>query len=118
MDNMTNSEIRKWDKLSESEKDKELYKLNKPGKEKVITQKFRQAAFDSQETTDDHAMHIIGLAKDQNGTPYYKVKNSWGPYNSFDGYFYASIPYVQYKTTAIMVNKNSIPEEIRKKLGI
>jgi len=116
-DKMTNSEIRKWAKLSEIEKDKELYKFNKPGKEKVITQEIRQAAFDSQETTDDHAMHIIGVAKDQNGTPYYKVKNSWGTYNSFDGYFYASVPYVQFKTTAIMVNKNAVPEEIRKKLG-
>ncbi|HEY5510764.1 MAG TPA: C1 family peptidase [Prolixibacteraceae bacterium] len=116
-ENMTNAEIRKWEKLSETEKDKELYKFNKPGKEKVITQELRQAAFDSQETTDDHAMHIIGLAKDQNGTPYYKVKNSWGPYNSFDGYFYASVPYIQFKTTAIMVNKNAVPQDIRKKLG-
>jgi bleomycin hydrolase len=114
---MSNAEIKKWDKLSDSDKDKELYKLNKPGKEKIITQEIRQAAFDSQETTDDHAMHIIGLAKDQNGTPYYKVKNSWGPYNSYDGYFYASIPYVRYKTTAILVNKNAVPPEIRKKLG-
>ena len=115
---MSNAEISKWEKLSDSDKDKELYKLNKPGKEKVITQELRQAAFDSQETTDDHAMHIIGLAKDQNGTPYYKIKNSWGPYNSFDGYFYASVPYIQFKTTAIMVHKNALPEEIRKKLGI
>jgi len=115
---MTDAEITKWDKLSDSEKEKELYKLNKPGKEKVITQELRQAAFDSQETTDDHAMHIVGLAKDQNGTTYYKIKNSWGPYNSYDGYFYASVPYIQYKTTAILVHKNAIPQDIRKKLGI
>jgi len=114
---MTDSEIRKWEKMSDSDKEKELYKLNKPGKEKYITQEIRQDAFDSQETTDDHAMHIIGLAKDQNGTTYYKIKNSWGPYNSFDGYFYASAPYIRYKTTAIMVNKNAVPQEIRKKLG-
>lgn len=117
MENMSKADIRKWEKLSETDKDKELYKLNKPGKEKIITQELRQAAFDSQETTDDHAMHIIGLAKDQNGTQYYKVKNSWGTYNSYDGYFYASVPYVQFKTTAIMVNKNAVPQEIRKKLG-
>ena len=116
-EDMSDAEIKKWEKLSESDKEKELYKLSKPGKEKVITQEMRQAAFDSQETTDDHAMHIIGLAKDQNGTPYYKIKNSWGPYNSYDGYFYASMPYIQYKTTAILVNKNSVPPEIRKKLG-
>ncbi len=114
---LSDTEAAKWDKLSDTEKDKELYKLSKPGKEKVITQEMRQAAFDSQETTDDHAMHIIGTAKDQNGTLYYKIKNSWGPYNSYDGYFYASIPYVQYKTTAILVHKNAVPQELRKKLG-
>ena len=114
---LSDAEVAKWDKLSESEKDKELYKLSKPGKEKLITQELRQAAFDSQETTDDHAMHIIGTAKDQNGTPYYKIKNSWGPYNSYDGYFYASIPYIQFKTTAILVHKNAVPQELRKKLG-
>lgn len=90
----------------------------KPFKEKKITQESRQVAFDEQETTDDHGMHIIGLAKDQNGKIYYKVKNSWGDYNNEDGYFYASIPYVLYKTTSIMVNKNCIPDEIRKKLGL
>ena len=115
---MSDTDIRKWEKLSESDKDKELYKLNKPGKEKTITQEIRQAAFDSQETTDDHAMHIVGKASDQNGTPYYKIKNSWGPYNSYDGFFYASVPYIQYKTTAIMVHKNAVPLDIRKKLGI
>jgi bleomycin hydrolase len=114
---MTDAEITKWEKLSDAEKDKELYKLSKPGKEKVITEELRQAAFDSQETTDDHAMHIIGTAKDQNGTIYYKIKNSWGPYNSYDGYFYASAPYIQYKTTAIMVHKDAVPQELRKKLG-
>ncbi|MCK9638414.1 MAG: aminopeptidase [Prolixibacteraceae bacterium] len=114
---MTDAEITKWEKLSDAEKDKELYKLSKPGKEKVITEELRQTAFDSQETTDDHAMHIIGTAKDQNGTIYYKIKNSWGPYNSYDGYFYASAPYIQYKTTAIMVHKDAVPQELRKKLG-
>ena len=94
------------------------FNSNKPIKEKEITQEMRQTAFDDQETTDDHGMHIIGLAKDQNGKIYYKVKNSWGNYNNYDGYFFASKPYVRYKTTSIMVNKNAIPENIRKKLGI
>ena len=116
MADMTDAEITKWEKLSDADKEKELYKFNKPVKEKEITQEIRQAAFDSQETTDDHAMHIIGIAKDQNGTTYYKIKNSWGPYNSFDGYFYASIPYINYKTTAIMVHKNAVPQELRKRL--
>jgi len=115
---MNDAEISKWDSLSEKAKESSLYKFDKPGKERVITQEVRQMAFDSQETTDDHAMHLIGLAKDQNGTVYYKVKNSWGKYNDLKGYFYASKPYLRYKTTAIVVNKAAIPEAIRKKLKL
>lgn len=115
---MNDEEIAKWDSLPEKEKESGLYKFDKPGKEKVITQDVRQMAFDRQETTDDHAMHLIGLAKDQNGTIYYKVKNSWGKYNNLKGYFYASQPYLRYKTTAIVVNKAAIPEAIRKKLKL
>lgn len=115
---MSNAEIAKWENMSTNEKDAELYKLDKPGKEKTITQEMRQEAYDNYETTDDHGMEIIGTAKDQNGTPYYIVKNSWGEYNKYKGYFYASIPFVQYKTMSIMVNKNAIPSEIRQKLGI
>jgi bleomycin hydrolase len=81
-------------------------------------QEMRQIAFDNLETTDDHAMHVIGLAKDQNGSVYYKVKNSWDSYNKMKGYFYTSRQYLRYKTTAIMVNKAAIPDSIRKKLNL
>ena len=116
--NMNDAEIAKWDSLSEKEKESAIYKFEKPDREKDITQEIRQLAFDNLETTDDHAMHLIGLAKDQNGTVYYKVKNSWGKYNDLKGYFYASKPYFRYKTTAIVVNKAAIPESIRKKLRL
>ena len=92
--------------------------MDKPGKEKVITQEMRQIDFDNYQTTDDHGMLIVGSAKDQNGASYYKVKNSWGDYNDYDGYFYASKPYVMFKTTSIMVNKAAIPKNIRKKLNL
>ncbi len=117
-ENMTDAEIGKWEKQSEKERNEELYKLEKPGKEKVITQEMRQIDFDNYQTTDDHGMLIVGTAKDQNGTPYYKVKNSWGDYNDYDGYFYASKPYVMFKTTSIMVHKDAIPKNIRKKLNL
>ena len=90
-----------------------------PVKEKVITQKLRQEGFDSQETTDDHGMHVTGLVKDQKGTKYFVVKNSWGKGNNDDdGYFYASFPYVRYKTMNILIHKDAIPSAIKKKLGI
>jgi len=116
--NMSDAEITKWEKQTEKEKNEELYKLSKPGKEKVITQELRQIEFDNYQTTDDHGMLIVGTAKDQLGNIYYKVKNSWGDYNDYDGFFYASKPYVQYKTMSIMVHKDAIPKNIRKKLNL
>jgi bleomycin hydrolase len=115
---MTGAEILRWEELSETEKEKELYKLDKPGSEKTITQAMRQINFDNYTTTDDHGMHIIGTARDQNGTLYYKVKNSWGEYNMYDGYFYASVPYIALQTLDIMVHKNAIPQKIAKKMGL
>ncbi len=91
----------------------------KPHKQLPITQELRQKAFDNYETQDDHGMHIIGLEKDQNGTPYYLVKNSWGKEsNECDGYFYASESFVLYKPTSIMLHKKALTPAIAKKLGI
>ncbi|TKG94082.1 aminopeptidase [Puteibacter caeruleilacunae] len=115
---MSDSEISKWENMSSAEKNSQLYKLDKPGAEKTITQEMRQEAYDNYQTTDDHGMHIVGLVKDQNGTEYYKVKNSWGEYNKYDGYFYASKAFVAYKTMDIMIHKNGIPKSIRKKLDL
>ncbi|MHB1276831.1 MAG: C1 family peptidase [Bacteroidia bacterium] len=85
----------------------------------VITQENRQLAFDNYETQDDHGMHITGMVRDQKGTIYYKVKNSWGlKGNDCDGYLYASEAYVLYKTTNIMVHKDAIPAGIAQKLGL
>jgi bleomycin hydrolase len=93
--------------------------LKKPHAQFKVTQENRQLAFDNYETQDDHGMHIVGLVKDQNNTPYYIVKNSWGKdRNECDGYFYASESYVLYKTTSIMLHKKAIPAAIAKKLNI
>lgn len=112
------SERAKWDNLTKREKGRLKFDFKKPLKEKKITQEMRQVAYDNYETTDDHGMHIVGLYKDQTGKEYYKVKNSWNTNNIYDGYFYASKPFFEYKTMSIMVNKKDIPEHIRKKLGL
>ena len=84
-----------------------------------VTQEMRQKMFENFTTTDDHMMHITGIAKDQNGNKYYITKNSWGPEsNSNGGYLHMSEQYVRAKTVFIIVNKNSIPQSIRAKLGV
>jgi bleomycin hydrolase len=116
---LSNAEILKWQNLSQKEKDADLFTFDKPGVEKKITQEMRQEAFDNFETTDDHGMVISGTARDINGTKYYLVKNSWAATsNKMNGFFYASLPFVQYKTMSIMVHRNAIPKDIQKKLGL
>ena len=114
---LTGSDAARWLGLSATDKREELTK--KPLPEKTITQEMRQAAYDSWENTDDHGMQIFGTAKDQNGKRYYMVKNSWGTKRSeYKGIWYVSEAYMQYKTNDVLVHKNAIPKDIRKKLGI
>ena len=86
--------------------------------EMEITQEMRQLGYDNWETTDDHGMQIYGIAKDQNGKEYFMMKNSWGDYGPYKGFWYVSKPYVAYKTMNIVINKNAVPKDIRKKLDI
>ena len=114
---LTGSDAARWLGLSATDKRDELTK--KPLPEKTITQEMRQAAYDSWENTDDHGMQIFGTAKDQNGKRYYMIKNSWGSKKSeYKGIWYVSEAYMQYKTNTILVHKNALPKETRKKLGI
>lgn len=118
IESLEGTEQERWERLSQAERDKEIYTFDEPVKEKEITQEIRQIAFDNYSTTDDHGMHITGLYKDQNGTLYYLTKNSWGINNPYDGYWYASSAFFNYKTTNIMVHKNGIPKSIAKKLDL
>lgn len=104
-----------FEKMTEDEKGS---MFNGPKQEMVITDDMRQQAFDDYGTTDDHGMHIVGLAKDQNGKEYYIVKNSWGASNDYEGYLYVTKTFVQFKTTAFMLHKGGIPKDIRNKFGI
>jgi bleomycin hydrolase len=105
-------------KVSEMTKDEAAHMFDGPKPELEITPENRQAEFDNYNTTDDHGMHIVGLAKDQNGKEYYIVKNSWGQSNDYKGYLYVTKAYVRYKTTAILLNKNAVLKDIRQKIGV
>lgn len=92
--------------------------INGPVKEIEVTPELRQKAYDEKSTTDDHGMHIYGTAEDANGGKYFIVKNSWGITGKYAGIWYISDAYMRYKTLDIMVHKDAIPKDIRKKLGI
>ena len=115
---MTDTELSRWVKLSDKERASDKYNFNGPVEEITVTQEMRQEMFDRQETTDDHGMEIVGIAKDREGNLYYKVKNSWDTNQIYDGFLYVSMPYFDAKTLNIYVNKKVIPADIAKKLGI
>lgn len=115
---MDGTELSRWVKMSDAERENQAYDQRGPVEEIDVTQELRQQMFDRQETTDDHGMVIVGIAKDQKGNKYFKVKNSWDTNQIYGGYFYVSIPYFRAKTLDIIVNKEGIPADILKKLGL
>ncbi len=84
-----------------------------PGKEMDVTQQLRQQQFMSKSTTDDHLMHIVGLAKDQKGNQYFIIKNSWGEISEHKGFLYMSEAYFRMKTVAVMVHKDAAKQYIQ-----
>ncbi len=110
------SDMAHWTGLSKEDRTKEAYEHPTP--QRWVTQEERQLAYDNWETTDDHGMLIYGKATDQMGNEYYMVKNSWGKVYEYDGMFYASKAFVRYKTMNIVVHKDALPKDIKKKLGI
>lgn len=109
----------RFEKLPKHQRLDEVFKFEQPYPEINVTQEVRQEGYERFITTDDHLMHIIGLAKDKNGTKYYITKNSWGAdANKVGGYLNMSESYVRAKTISILVHKDSLPKVLRKKLGI
>ncbi len=113
---LSGSDMAHWLGLSSYEKQQEA--MNKPCPEKSYTQEERQRDYDNWTTTDDHGMLIYGIAKDVNGTEYFMVKNSWGNIGRYNGVWYASKPFVRNKTMNILVHKDAVPKDIKKKLGL
>ena len=112
------SDMAKWLKLTAEKKRNLIDSLGCTVPEIVATQELRQERFDNWELTDDHGMLIYGVAKDQNGKEYYLVKNSWGETGEYKGTWYMTKTFIAANTMDFLINKNAIPAEIRKKLGI
>ncbi len=115
---MEGTELARWVTLSDKDRKAAQFDFKGPVEEIEVTQELRQEMYDSQETTDDHGMVIVGVATDRNGNRYYKVKNSWDTNQVYGGYFYVSMPYFLAKTMDVYVNKAAVPDVIAKKLKI
>lgn len=109
----------RFEKMPKYQRMDEVFKFEHPYPEINVTPEIRQDGYEKFVTTDDHLMHITGIVKDQNGTKYYITKNSWGAEsNKSGGYLNMSESYVRAKTICVMVHEDSLPKELKKKLGI
>ena len=116
--NYAGSDMARWLKLTPAKKTSIIDSLGCTVPEITPTQEQRQARFDNWELTDDHGMHIYGIAKDQNGREYYMVKNSWGESGEYKGIWYMTKTFIVANTMDFLVNKNALPKDLRKKLGL
>jgi len=106
--------VKDWEDRTKEERDK-ICEVPEP--EKKVTQEIRQESFDNFTSTDNHLMHITGTALDQNGTKYYKAKNSWGQKDSkYEGFIYLSESYVRARTISVMVHKEALLNQIVQQL--
>lgn len=112
------SDPKKYKKMSDDEIRASLYKFETVMPEKEVTEDMHQEAYENGQTTDDHSMLIVGIAHDQNGNKYYKVKNSWSANYGYEGYWYCSEPYVRLHTMFFTLNKEGLTSEIKTKLEL
>lgn len=112
------SDPKKYKKMSDDEISASLYKFETVMPEKEVTEDMHQEAYENGQTTDDHSMLIVGIAHDQQGNKYYKVKNSWSANYGYDGYWYCSEPYVRLHTMFFTVNKEGLTSDIKNKLEL
>ena len=117
-ESLQGSDMARWLKLTPAKRRSILDELGCTVPEITPTQERRQERYDNWELTDDHGMLIYGLAKDQNGKEYYMVKNSCGETGDYKGIWYMTKAFIADNTMDFMINKNAIPKDIRKKLGL
>ena len=118
MESLAGSDMARWLKLTKAKRTSLTDSLGASVPELPVTQEQRQERFDNWQLTDDHGMQIFGKAKDQNGKEYYMVKNSWGEAGEYKGIWYMTKTFILANLMDMMVNKNAVPKDIRKKIGI
>ena len=89
--------------------------------EMEVTPTNRQEYFENYTVTDDHLMHIVGLAKGVNGEDFFIVKNSWGDEKGladFKGHVLVSEAYFKMNTISVMLHKDAIDNALKKKIKL
>ena len=79
----------------------------------IPTQELRQEQWNDWRFTYDHVMLIYGKAVDEQGKPYYMVKNSWGKSGKYKGIWYMSRDYIALNTTYLFLNRQAFPKNLR-----
>lgn len=105
-------------KMTDAEVLEKQYSFEYVIPEVEVTEEMHQRAYNDWSTGDDHSMLIVGIAHDQNGTKYYKVKNSWGETGPYNGYWYCSEQFVRLHTVFFTVNKAAFSDGMKKNLNI
>ena len=63
-------------------------------------------------------MYQMPLYSPDSPQEYYMVQNSWGESGDYKGIWYMTKAFIAANTMDFLINKNAIPAEIRKKLGL
>ena len=61
-------------------------------------------------------LHAICKATDEQGKPYYLVKNSWGKSGQYKGIWYMSRDYMALNTTYLFLNRHALSDDFRKEM--
>ena len=59
--------------------------------------------------TDDHCMAVVGIVRDDDGTRYFVMKNSWGNANPYGGLMLMSFDYFRWNTVAVNIPRDICP---------
>lgn len=84
----------------------------------TINQDTRDNLYENWKTTDVHNVQIIGIAKDEKGNRYYKIKDSAYKKTFPSSPIYFSENYFRGRVLSVLLHKDGIPPNIRKKLKI
>ena len=118
-EDLKDTDFARWNQMDAQARLAEAYRFEGPCPEVKVTPEIRQQGYEAFVTTDDHLMHLTGIAKDQNGTKYYITKNSWGTArNDFGGYLNMSESYVRAKTIFVMMHKDALTKGMHQRLGL